>query len=237
MSHADQAELIRALAQVALFADLPDPAMARLAGAVDQLRPADGTQLFAAGGEADSLFAVLPCDGAVRVGAGDIRGKRLLVERFTAGDVFGELGALDGTPRSADAVVEGRVRLAKLGSVAFRRMLAVEPLLGVALSRLLAGRLRRTFTLLQDAAFESLESRLARQLLYLVRDLPPGPGGLRIPGRFRQGDLADLLGTTTRSIITILNAWRAAGVVAYDTDRAILTILDRPRIEALLSQG
>ena len=44
-------------------------------------------------------------------------------------------------------------------------------------------------------------------------------------------------GATTRSIITILNAWRAAGIVDYDTDRAILTIIDRAAIEARLSQG
>jgi len=46
---------------------------------------------------------------------------------------------------------------------------------------------------------------------------------LRLSDRIRQGDLADLLGATTSSIITILNAWRAAGFVLYDTDRAFLT--------------
>lgn len=237
MSQGDRTELARALAQIRLFADLDEAAMRRLAAAVEVVRPADGAQLFVAGSPGDALFAVLPSDGGVRVGAGDVRGKRLLVERFTAGDVFGELGAFEGKPRSADAVVEGRVVLARLGSAAFRRVLAEEPLLGLALCRLLAGRLRRTFTLLQDATFETLESRLARQLLYLARGLEPGPAGLRIPGRFRQGDLADLMGATTRSIITILNTWRAAGIVAYDAERAILSILDRARIEALLSQG
>lgn len=236
MSHGDPAELVRALAQVTLFATLPAQAMSRLAATVEVLRPADGSQLFATGGTDDELFAVLPCDGAVRVGAAGVKGKRLLVERFTAGDVFGELGALEGLPRSADAEVEGRVRLARLRSLTFRQMLFDEPQLGVALSRILAGRLRRTFTLLQDATFETLESRLARQLLYLARDLEPGPSGLRIPGRFRQGDLADLMGATTRSIITILNAWRTAGIVRYDADRAIVTILDRARIVALLNE-
>jgi Mn-dependent DtxR family transcriptional regulator len=47
---------------------------------------------------------------------------------------------------------------------------------------------------------------------------------LQLAGRFRQSDLADLLGATTRSIITILNAWRASGLVIYDPARAQLTI-------------
>jgi hypothetical protein len=61
-------------------------------------------------------------------------------------------------------------------------------------------RLRRTYELFQDAAFESLEGRLARQVLYLAeREGRPTPQGLRLAHRFRQADLADLLGATTRS--------------------------------------
>jgi CRP/FNR family cyclic AMP-dependent transcriptional regulator len=54
-----------------------------------------------------------------------------------------------------------------------------------------------------------------------------------LAGRFRQGDLADLLGATTRSIVTILNVWRAAGVVAYNGDRAQLTLVGEAALQAL----
>jgi hypothetical protein len=61
--------------------------------------------------------------------------------------------------------------------------------------------------------------------LYLAeREGRVTPQGLRLTHRFRQADLADLLGATTRSIITILNAWRTSNLVAYDTDRALLTV-------------
>ncbi len=102
----------------------------------------------------------------------------------------------------------------------------------------LATRLRRTFDLFQDATFESLEVRLARQVLYLARrDGRRSEHGLRLAGRFRQGDLADLLGATTRSIITILNAWRASGLVTYDGDRAQLTLLDEAALQTLIDIG
>ena len=101
----------------------------------------------------------------------------------------------------------------------------------------MARRLRRTFGLFQDATFETLEVRLARQVLYLLdREGKPTPQGLRVGNRLRQGDLADLLGTTTRSIITILNAWRAAGLVAYDSDRALLTARDVPALRAIIDR-
>jgi CRP-like cAMP-binding protein len=109
------------------------------------------------------------------------------------------------------------------------------PRLGVALCRTLAKRLRRTYELLQDATFETIQIRLARQILYLaVSNGRETPQGVRLANRFRQNDLADLLGTTTRSIITILNAWRAAGLVSYDTDRAILTVQDINALQAIV---
>jgi CRP-like cAMP-binding protein len=106
------------------------------------------------------------------------------------------------------------------------------------LCKLLAARLRRPFTLFQNATFEGVEVRLARQVLYLAKlDGQPIEQGIRLAGRFRQNDLADLLGTTTRSIITILNAWRASRLVIYDVNRAQLTLVDEAALRALIDSN
>ena len=108
--------------------------------------------------------------------------------------------------------------------------------MGANLCRMFAGRLRRTSILFRDATFESLDARLARQLLYLGRrEGRRTEQGLQLAGRFRQGDLADLLGATTRSIITILNSWRADGLVIYDAARAQLTLCREDDLQRLIS--
>jgi len=184
---------------------------------------------------ADAVYAVTGGDGHVRIGAIDRHSKALMVEVFRAGEIFGETGVMNGGSRSASAVAEGRVQLMKIRGTAFLASLAACPTLGEALCRILAQRLRRTFELFQDATFETLEVRLARQILYLAeREGRPTQQGLRLTHRFRQSDLADLLGTTTRSIITILNAWRAGGLVVYDTDRALLTVQDVGALRAII---
>lgn len=87
----------------------------------------------------------------------------------------------------------------------------------------------------RDATFESLEVRLARQVLYLAgREGRRTEQGIQLGGRFRQSDLADLLGATTRSIITILNAWRADNLVIYDPTRAQLTLCDEAAFRRLI---
>jgi CRP/FNR family transcriptional regulator, cyclic AMP receptor protein len=189
------------------------------------LEPRDGAVVFHQGEPPDAVYAVVGGEGRVRIGAVDKNSKALMVEVFHAGDIFGEIGPIDRGTRTASAVVEGRVRLFKIRAAAFEGAMARSPALGEAICRMMARRLRRTYELYQDATFETLEVRLARQVLYLVeREGRQTEDGLRLGHRLRQGDLADLLGATTRSIITILNAWRAAGLVSYDTDQARLTV-------------
>jgi CRP-like cAMP-binding protein len=126
----------------------------------------------------------------------------------------------------------------RIDSQTFLETLNDHAALGANLCRLLADRLRRTVDLLQDATFESLEVRLARQVLYLSRRGSRRTAqGQQLSGRFRQSDLADLLGATTRSIITILNAWRASGLVVYDPVRAQLTLCREQELQALISDA
>jgi CRP-like cAMP-binding protein len=223
-----------ALDRVALFRVMSEESRERMARAATPVAPRDGSTLFAQGDAADAVYAIVEGDGQVRIGSIDHRSKGMMVAILRAGDVVGEIGVLDGGARTADAVVIGHLRLLRIGRAAFMSAMHEEPAIAIELARMLAERLRRTFALLEDASFETLEVRLARQVAYMARTGVRRPGqGVRLPGRLRQADLANLLGATPRSIITILNAWRAAGMVAYDTERAWLTVLDETRLAEL----
>jgi len=222
------------LAGVAIFVGLDPVERDRLERSSTVVEPRDGAEVFAQGDRADAVYAIVGGDGHVRIGAIDRRSKSLMVEVFRAGDIFGELGVMDGGMRTATAVAEGRIRLMRIPGKTFLDLLSHNPALGEALCRSLAQRLRRTFELFQGASFETLEVRLARQVLYLAdREGRQTDQGVRLTRRLRQGDLADLLGATTRSIITILNTWRAAGLVLYDADKALLTLCDPSALRAL----
>jgi CRP/FNR family cyclic AMP-dependent transcriptional regulator len=224
------------LATVNVFKNMGVEALNRLEAGSTVLEPRDGATVFAQDDPADAVFAIVAGDGHVRVGSIDRHSKALMVEVFRAGEIFGEIGVIDGGTRTAAAVSEGKIRLVKIRGTSFLAALATSPELGDALSRMIARRLRRAFELFQDATFSSLEVRLARQILYLLsRGGRQTPNGIRLADRLRQSDLADLLGATTRSIITILNAWRAAGLVLYDTDRALLTVCDISRLRAIVA--
>jgi CRP-like cAMP-binding protein len=226
------------LRTVSTFAGIDERALDRIEARSRPIEYQDGALIFAQRDPADAVYAIIGGEGRVRIGAIGRSRKGLMVQMFHTGDIFGEIAIIDGDVRSADAAAEGRVWTLRIGATVFLAALAEHPVLGANLCHLLAIRLRWTSTLLQDAAFEGVEVRLARQVLYLARlDGQPTEKGIRLAGRFRRNDLADLLGTTTRTIITILNAWRAPGLVIYDVNRAHLTLVDEAGLRALIDSN
>jgi CRP/FNR family transcriptional regulator, cyclic AMP receptor protein len=213
-----------ALLDVTAFNGMDSAVIYRIEASSRVLVPRDGARLFVEGDAADAVYAIMT--GHVRVGAPDTNSKGLMIDVFGPGDIFGEMGVIERSTRTADAVAEGRVRLLRISSKVFLDTLHCNAVLGENLCLMLVKRLRRTSLLFRDATFESLEVRLASQLVYLVNREGgrKTEHGFQLAGRYRQGDLADLLGTTTRSIITILNSWRKDGIVIYDAARGHLTI-------------
>jgi CRP-like cAMP-binding protein len=214
-----------ALFGVAVFKGMDPAELDRIEASSRMLEPRDGARIFAEGDAADAVYAIIAGAGHVRVGSLDTNSKGLMISVLGPGNIVGEIGVIERSTRTADAVAEGRVRLLRISSRVFLDALHCNPVLGENLCLMLATRLHRTAILFRDATFESLEVRLAKQLLYLAkREGRSTEQGFQLASRFRQGDLADLLGATTRSIITILNSWRADGLVIYDPARAQLTI-------------
>ena len=147
----------------------------------------------------------------------------------TLGDKF--------SARAADATAIGPTRIVAIPGTAIRDLVSRSPAFSANLLRLVTGRLRRTYSLFEDASLTDLEHRLAKQVIYLISLGATDGRRVRIYSRMRQGDLADLLGATPRSIIKILNKWRSDGLVDFDGRTAQLTILDLDRFTSLANDG
>jgi len=219
------------LAKAAVFKDIPAAELEPILGQIRLRDYRDEDVIFSRGDAADCAFVIDA--GLVQVGTVGENGKRVTVEIFKAGEMFGEVAVIDGNPRSADAAARGSARLAVISAATFRALLYRSPVFAVNLLRLAVARLRRTYSLFEDASLSNLERRLARQVLYLMGLGAEGECRVRIYSRLNQGDLADLLGATSRSIITILNKWRENGLAEFDSRTHQITVLDLGRFRSL----
>lgn len=231
----DKAESWIAQASAApAFAGLAPGDLARLLAPATPLQFPQARAVFTRGEPAGSVYLVL--SGTVSISTLAASGKRITVEIFQRDDLLGEIAAIDGGLRTADATATEPSRLLGIPAATFRSVLAGSAPLANTLLRLATARLRHTYALLEDASLRTVELRLARQVLYLLKLGATGEARVRLRARMHQDELADLLGITTRSVINVLNKWRAEALVSFDGRTAQLTILDIGRFRELAQE-
>jgi CRP/FNR family transcriptional regulator, cyclic AMP receptor protein len=137
-----------------------------------------------------------------------------------AGELFGEIGSLDGSPRSADATALTAVTAYALDRNALRTLWSTRDAVAGNVVGFLCRRLRETPSQLESIALHPLHVRLARFLLFALggRLAPPGK---RIPLDlgFSQGELAQLLGASRPKVNTALGELESAGAIVRTLDR------------------
>jgi CRP-like cAMP-binding protein len=124
------------LAAVPLFVGLSRRHLERLAAETDELGFEAGQHVVLEGEPGETLYVVLSGEAKV------VRRGRT-VARMYPGDVFGELSALDGGPRTASVIAVTHVDALRLFRHTLMRMLEREPALSLKLLEVIVRRIRQ----------------------------------------------------------------------------------------------
>ena len=137
-----------------------------------------------------------------------------------AGSIVGEIAALDGEPRSADAQALSDVLAYSLERNAFTTLCAAHPAILMALVRFLCRRVRDTSNQLEAIALYPIETRLARFLLVALGNRTTDPGK-RIPLDlgFSPSGLAQLLGASQPKVNAALGLLEEMDAIKRTIDR------------------
>jgi CRP-like cAMP-binding protein len=192
---ADTSELITLLAEAQMFRDLARPLLRAIAAAAREAIFAPDQVIFSRGDTGPDVHMV--AEGRVRLSVLNPEGRVLAFNNATRGDIFGEIAALDGGVRSADATAMTQVRTYALPAATVLKICTTEPAAAQATIRFLCGRIRVTSAQVEDIALHSITVRIARFFLQLCKS--QGAGAARqatLDLRFTQAELADLLGAS-----------------------------------------
>ena len=140
-------------------------------------------------------------------------GDEVVMSLLGAGDVFGEMVALDGSVRSADVVALTTLQLVKLRVPPFKSLLQENPVFALALARLQVSRLRdlnRRFALQTGDA----TTRLLDALAYLARKSSVSNDPQALIPALPQRELALLAGLARETASRTLSKLRARGTVS-----------------------
>ncbi|GAA2815728.1 Crp/Fnr family transcriptional regulator [Streptomyces showdoensis] len=183
-----------------------------------------------------SAYVLALLSGWSVVSVGTERGARLILALRGAGEVVGDLAAVDRGPRSATVTALGRVEAVAISGDRFRRFLAARPHATSLIMRQLATRLRSADVERRSLASETVLQRLAARLVELAeragRRADAGATVLELP--LPQHDLAAAIGATREAVAKALRLLREQGVVR--TAHRTVVVVDMP-VLVLLAQG
>ena len=205
-----------------MFAELGTDELSRISGLCHTQHLAVGERLFQKADPGDALFAVRR--GQIRIETGASDGSRLTLNLMGPGDLFGEVAALDGQSRTADATAGEPTELFVLRRDDLLAHLEREPRVAIKLIQLLSQRIRWMSERMEESVLQPLPVRLARRLCALASDF-----GAEV--HISQEQLGVFVGAARESVNRQLQLWRKDGIL--DLQRGRILLLNMGRLTAL----
>jgi CRP/FNR family transcriptional regulator, cyclic AMP receptor protein len=191
-----------------------------------------GELLFNLGDPSDALYVI--ASGRVRIWTVSAAGVEVTLNVQIAGAIFGEIGMLDGSVRTAGASAMVPTALISISRKSFFDALDQDSQLARNVIELLCRRLRWTTARVEDAVLRPAAQRLARILAHLANDHSRAtPRGQEITIKLTQGELAQWTAMSRESLNKLLNRWIDDGVVFQE--KGVLTIC-KPDLLAELAE-
>ncbi len=191
--------------------------------------------VFFDGDEAHDVVIVRA--GQVKVSV-TLDGHEVLLDVLSAGDVLGELSAIDGGPRSATATALTDTDVSVITADAFSKFIHDHGDVAVVLMRSVAGRLRNASRRQVEYGALDAVGRVCRRLVEMIdRYGRPAEPGVVIEGPLSQTDIAAWAGLSREAVVKSLRALRALGWVTTTARGVTVVDVDAVTTRASISLG
>lgn len=154
---------IIALRTLPMFEGLDDARLQKIASFAQIRHVPRHTLVLQAGDRTDEIYLIL--SGALKVQISDQEGKEVTLSQLGPGEMFGEMGAIDEHPRSANVISTTPCDLIVLGNEEFKRCLAENLDVSLYIIHSLIKRLRIADRKIESLALIDVFGRVARCLL------------------------------------------------------------------------
>ncbi|MCG2577132.1 Crp/Fnr family transcriptional regulator [Dechloromonas sp. XY25] len=205
------------LRNVALFSGLDDLELEKLSKVSGRKRVERGAFVVRAGESTDSLYVLLA--GRAKVTNTDEDGREIILAWLGPGEFFGEMGLIDGSPRSANVVAAEACELLFLSKDAFQRCLQDNFQVAQKLMKTLVLRLREADRKIESLALLDVYGRVARLLL----DMSEVVEGRRVvKKKMSKQDMAKMIGASREMVSKVMRDLELSGYVRYEDDLLII---------------
>ena len=171
-------------------------------------------------------------EGHVRATMFSYSGKEVSYQDLFAGDIFGELSAIDGLPRSAHVVVIEPSTIGAMSSKDFMEAIHLHSEISTAVLVRLTGVIRGLSDRIYQFGALDVKDRVRKEILELARQHMSGPNTAVIPDMPKHLEIANRINTHREAVTRELNTLSKMGLI--EQQRRVLTVNDVAKLSALL---
>lgn len=205
------------LRNVPLFSGLEESELEKLSKVAMRRRVERNAFVVRSGEDTDSLYILLT--GRAKVTNTDEEGREIILAWLGQGEFFGEMGLIDGSPRSANVVAVEPCELLCLSKEAFQRCMQDNFQVAQKLMHILVRRLREADRKIESLALLDVYGRVARLLL----DMSEEEDGKRVvKKKISKQDMARMIGASREMVSKVVRDLELSGYITFEDDRMII---------------
>lgn len=220
----------RTLGGIAVLQKLTASERAALEAACIWRRYRHGERLFERGSSSNEVFFIV--EGSVSIVSSSATGRDVSFARAGAGEVIGEMAAIDGLPRSASIAAAEDSLVAVLPATRFVALLKQNGEVAVELLRRLSGMVRRTGARIVELSSLDATNRVYAELLRLAKPNVASPDLWTVKPLPPLRELAESAGTTRELVNNALNMLYPTGLIRRRGNT--LYLLDKSALESVV---
>lgn len=191
--------------------------------------------IFREGDKAEYFHIVK--EGTVKCVKSSPQGKECTLKMLMPGDLFCcDAAVFDGARHPGTAKPMGDVSVLRLKKSAYYELLKRNPDAAIEVIKYLGNRLNEAQEKTKILALDRADQRLAALLVDIAgrNGIKDPQGGIKLSVRLTREDMANMVGTTTETVIRIMSRFKKSQWVSGTANR--LLIRDLPQLKALVSE-
>lgn len=224
----------QSLAGVEAFSALPEATRESIAQRLHGRRYEAKKTVIRANERDNHVYFVL--SGSVKITRYAGRGRQVSFREMHAGEMFGELAALDNGPRSVEVVTECPALVASISDTGFRALLNDHPPVADYVLGRLVHLVRRLTERVVEQATLGVINRIHAELLRRARATGQTGNCITIDGMPTHNAIADRISTHREAVSHEFTRLKKAGIIRREK-RKTLVIVDVARLEHMVQHA
>ena len=215
---------------IKIFSDLPEQVYQKIKAKIHWIKYQPNAEVIQYQEESTDVYFVR--EGHVRATMFSYSGKEVSYQDLFAGDIFGELSAIDGLPRSAHVVVIEPSIIGSMSRKDFMEAIHTHSEVSTAVLVRLTGVIRGLSDRIYQYGALDVKDRVRKEILELARQHMSGPNTAVIPDMPKHLEIANRINTHREAVTRELNTLSKMGLIQQH--RRVLTVNDVAKPSAML---